>query len=381
MCKHLRNSYPLMIFYTFKIYDRLQPLGVCLGYEQSQNVLRYIGQTYTKQLVAAVQEGKRLRFVGDNVKYAVGIRDQIMENDGKSKNLHHAFASVVLINEMDYSHLSSDKPQRSWTNVTVQDLRVRQDEFSMIRKDYTLHILKAAVKHIPFFKCFDEIPQEDRDKKLEPAPRTQVIPLETVLKNEQYYADVVDILDSYEDIIADTFHYATKELGDNTKIHIGGDLLTRERFSGAKVLRASEGNVEDRFGHLGPITFEMFHLLMNYLKVYFDYLYSDKSTRDIGTLKCEINCVMRTQVDCDVKKAYEADKDFVVSFIDAHLVELLCEYFGLEDHLSLPTKNIPPEFQSSEERLQWVLNVFGQMIDKMVWPKHKDSTCSDVEGR
>ena len=147
-----------------------------------------------------------------------------------------------------------------------------------------------------------------------------------------------------------------------------------------KVLRASEGNVKDRFGHLGPITFEMFHLLMNYLQVFFDYLYRDKSTSDIGTLKCEINRVMRTQVDCDVKKAYEADKDFVVSFIDAHLVELLCKYFGLEDHLSLPTKNIPPEFQSSEERLQWVLNVFGQMIDNMVWPKHKDSTCSDVEG-
>ena len=126
--------------------------------------------------MTAVQEGKRLRFVGDNVNYAVGIRDQRMENDGKSKKLHHAFASVALMNEMDYSHLSSDKPQHSWTDVTVQDLLVSQDEYSMIRKDYTLHILKAAVRHIPFFKCFDEILQEDRDKKLEPAPRTQVIP-------------------------------------------------------------------------------------------------------------------------------------------------------------------------------------------------------------
>ena len=320
--------------------------------------------------MTAVQEGKRLRFVGDNVNYAVGIRDQRMENDGKSKKLHHAFASVALMNEMDYSHLSSDKPKHSWTDVTVQDLLVSQDEYSMIRKDYTLHILKAAVKHIPFFKCFDEILQEDRDKKLEPAPRTQVIPLETVLKNEQYYADVVDILNSYEDIIADTFHIATKELGDNTKIHIGGDLFTRERFFGAKVLRASEGNVKDRFGHLGPVTFEMFHLLMNYLQVFFDYLYSDKCTSDIGTLKCEINRVMRTHVDCDVKKAFEADKDFVVSFIDAHLVELL-EYFGLEDHLSLPTKTYLQSFNHLRSDCSECLTYLDRLWTKWYGPSTK----------
>jgi hypothetical protein len=53
--------------------------------------------------------------------------------------------------------------------------------------------------------------------------------------NEQYYAEVVDIpvLDSYEQVISDTF----EDLRD-IKINIGGDQLTRERFSGAKSLRA-----------------------------------------------------------------------------------------------------------------------------------------------
>ena len=52
-------------------------------------------------------------------------------------------------------------------------------------------------------------------------------------KNEQNYADVVEILDSYEDHIADIYRKSGASL-DEVKIHIGGDQLTRERFSGAK---------------------------------------------------------------------------------------------------------------------------------------------------
>ena len=57
----------------------------------------------------------------------------------------------------------------------------------------------------------------------------------------------------------------------------GGDQLTRERFSGAKKMRAAEINIKDRFGHLTPITFEFFHLMINYLKVFNHFLYDGKS--------------------------------------------------------------------------------------------------------
>ena len=59
----------------------------------------------------------------------------------------------------------------------------------------------------------------------------------------------------------------------------GGDALTRERFSGAKRLRAGADNTADRFGHLGPITFEFFHLQMNCLKVFNYSLYDEKSIK------------------------------------------------------------------------------------------------------
>ncbi|CAC5379180.1 unnamed protein product [Mytilus coruscus] len=134
-------------------------------------------------------------------------------------------------------------------------------------------------------------------------------------------------MEQHENIIDKTFQDAGVTLTDKTKIHTGGDQLTRERYSGAKVLRAAEANVKHHFGHLGPITFEMFHLVMNFLQVFFDLLYKDKSAGDIGTLKY--------------------------------------------DHLSQPTKNIPPEFTTKDEKKQWTVDTFGKKVDEFVWPKHK----------
>lgn len=41
---------------------------------------------------------------------------------------------------------------------------------------------------------------------------------------------------------------------DDVKIHIGGDQLTRERFSGAKRVRQQAATDMERFAHLSPIT-------------------------------------------------------------------------------------------------------------------------------
>lgn len=312
-----------------------------------------------------------MRFIGDNVNYAVGIAEQRKEDQGASKHLRHAFASVALVHDVNTSHLPDLKPQQLRSTLTATDFLINDSEYQLVRANYIYQITKVVSKHMPYFTFLDSILP-----KLAPpmgtVKKTQVIPMQTVLKNEQEYSDVVDILEGYEEIIEELYKEAGVELTDSTQIHIGGDQLTRERFSGAKSLRAAERNVKDQFGHLHPITFEMFHLLMAFLHVTFGFLYSEKSSNDVGTMKCEINRVMRTQVKPDVKKAYEADKDFVVSFVDAHLVELVCEYFGLDDHLAVPTTHVPPTLETDDDKLQWTLEVFGDLVDTLAWPK---STC------
>lgn len=74
-----------------------------------------------------------------------------------------------------------------------------------------------------------------------------VVPLPVLSKNEQCYTDVIQILDSYEETVAEIFKASGKVFDGKTKVHIGGDQLTRERFSGAKRLRKDAITEEEQF--------------------------------------------------------------------------------------------------------------------------------------
>lgn len=45
---------------------------------------------------------------------------------------------------------------------------------------------------------------------------------------------LLNVLDSYEQLIDEIYTEAGIQVGDSTKVHTGGDQFTRERFSGAK---------------------------------------------------------------------------------------------------------------------------------------------------
>ena len=137
---------------------------------------------------------------------------------------------------------------------------------------------------------------------------------------------------------------------DGVKIQIGGDQLTRDRFSGGKALRSHHMNANERFDHLGPITFELFHMLMNYMKMVFKQLYKESSTQDLGTLKSLKERLSRSNVGTNVNEHYDADKDFFVSVSDIHIVEMFLEYFGMDYEFSQPTRNVPPAFVSENEK-------------------------------
>lgn len=83
-------------------------------------------------------------------------------------------------------------------------------------------------------------------------------------KNEQSYKDVVEILEFYEELVLDICQKSDKD-EKFFFIDVGGDQLTRERFSGAKAMRAFEDECKDRFENLSPITFDLFHMQMNFL--------------------------------------------------------------------------------------------------------------------
>ena len=148
-------------------------------------------------------------------------------------------------------------------------------------------------------------------------------------------------------------------------------------------MRAGANDPKEQLKHLHPITFEMFHLhYMKFLMVFFKCLYSEKSGDEVGTMKSAIDRIMRNNVDPDVRKAYDPHKDFVISFVDAYIIEMICHYFGMETNLSTPTQNIPDNIEEmdNDKKMQWALEKFGDIFDKFVWNLEKPRPETDVIG-
>jgi hypothetical protein len=365
-----------------QVYDRLQPVGVCLSYQKSIDVLDALGKvTANCKLVNTINDKKLIRFVGDNVNYTVKITNQHQSDEGKTKVMHHAFASAILINDFNFTGLSIIKPQQDFRQMTVQDLLLNKADYTSMQQSNIIMIAHVAAKFFPSLDfVLDVIPSELPAKhRNQLTKKTQVIPLETLQKNEMYYDDVVDILDNYEKVLSSAFQEAGLALDEDTLIQIGGDQLTRERFSGAKRLRGGTADDAGRFRHLSPITFEMFHLLMNFLECFMKFLYNADSSQQMGTMKAEIDRIMRTTFEEDVKKGYDADKDFVISFVDAYIVEMVRNFFGMTDIHGPFGKHVPPDFNTHDEKKTWVYDTFGKLVDDLNSRKHyTDSDSSNV---
>lgn len=93
-------------------------------------------------------------------------------------------------------------------------------------------MFQILTRHLTFLKKFKpftaELKNDLRAKDCDLSSKNTVVTFPVLCKNEQSYAEVVDIMDSYEDHIVDIYRKANFNL-DGVKVHIGGDQLTRER--------------------------------------------------------------------------------------------------------------------------------------------------------
>jgi hypothetical protein len=323
-------------------------------------------------IIDAIAGKKRVRLVGDNINWRTDVHDQRQDHRG---HMHHAFGSAAIIQTLDFSHLSGLAPQLHHAHAPVEMFLPNVGDWVQIAAEYAILIGRVAVRHIPAFHFLKDVVSKPILGQVQNKVKSKVIPLPVLHLNEQRYDDVVQILDYYESLMTECAEAAGEDV-ENLRVHIGGDQLTRERFSGAKCLRSGGITRKEQFAHLTPITFELFHLLMNYVKLMFKQLYKSDSAMDMGTMKCEENRILRTNVNENVNDHYDADKDFIISFVDAYIVTAVVEFFGMEDVHSAPTVNCPPQQWPSEyEKRVWMTRVFGQLVDRMVWASagHRDS--------
>ena len=312
-------------------------------------------------LVQAVHNRKNIRFIGDNLNFMQGVSQENVGN-----HVAHMFASCALVMDKCGEDLQ-DTPEIALENLSVSDVTLSPQEYAVIRQSWVMLIADVIRKYLPNLQAVRNcIPVDISTKESNSFnKKTEVYPLPVLPLNEQQYQDVVKILDHYEELIK---HIKSQLEIEDMTVQVG-DQLTRERFSSVMKLRLGNYNPQERLVNLGPTTFEFFHLGMNFLEnMVFKSLWQDRGILEIGTLKCEKERIMRHNVNPDVMKAYDQDKDFFESYTNAFIIEATMEFFGMTGRNDAPTLNISPEFTDEEQETDWIQQKIGEIVDKYVFP-------------
>lgn len=342
-----------------QVFDRLQKLGIATSYSRSMELLKQIEKHYVDELRSAIGNDNTFRFVGDNINWKTRANDQRFDRAGKMNN---AFAAIAIVQNCKFDECSNEQP--SVSNITSDFLLPNESDLRAVQNLFAIIVTKVIVDHFPilsYLDVFDTSTFGCHNAKL--TSKNKVINLPIMFKNEQHIADVVDIMDEFEKILVDVYG---DKLNPSVQIHIGGDQLTRERFSSAKRIRATAKTDLTRYQHLQPISFEFFHLEMKYLEYFYKTLYNKSSAMDVGTMFSMKLRVNRTNVNDDVHSNFDANKDFAISIIDVHILEAALTFFGMADGTSNPTLHVPPRFENFEEQKQWVHRTLQEFISTYI---------------
>ncbi|KAL3836462.1 hypothetical protein ACJMK2_021894 [Sinanodonta woodiana] len=337
-----------------KVFDRLQVVGVTTSYQTANRITEDIGKHCYNAIVEGVRCGQPFRIIGDNINVSVGVKHERTDHHGVMLNW---FGSAAILQTKSFDEMPHDIQGQAKDLQYYHFIPSDQDE-RRLKSDYRLQS-----SHIKGSKGVPSSSEELTKKNV-------VVPLEVLPLNEQKYADVVSILDKYESAVEEIYTVAGQ---DKLPVHIGGDQLTRERFTGGKGLRSGCLTEMEKLNHLYPITFEMWHTAMNVSTVIFKCLYREESF-DQGTINAERIRLNRKTVNADVKNHYDHDKDFTVLFIKGYIVEAVCDYFGLETLTDIPTNHSPPIEAFMVEMEAWFNDTMDKFIDEYVLGRNTDAT-------
>lgn len=173
------------------------------------------------------------------------------------------------------------------------------------------------------------------------------VPLGVLLLDENKLEEMSQILMRYMELVptlASEGHFTLPNKSvitfDDTRfwqVLFGGDQLTVARIRGTQALRDTQDSPEDRLEGVTPVVEDwhtrmtllkvillsypsIYHFVINPIQLIWTRLFSQKSTREIGTMYHLRNLICRTVVPKDPEKNVSAAEDFMLLMVHTHVV-------------------------------------------------------------
>ena len=273
-----------------------------MSHQSKINLLDEIGGHFADEAIVMAKKGVKMQGTGDNWDFRIMAHD--MRKDSQNKDMHY-FASNLVFDRVPTPDNLSVTPKHDIKSLENSAFLLTAAESKKLLEDYKVIICRILTKYLPAFSVFKNIVPTHIDHAYqdEMSKKSVIVPLPIQMKDEKNYADVVDILSSYEDAIEDIYvkagvikkpdnsqigklkenttsshsrpdqpgaHVTSEDSNDHMKgisVPFGGDQLTRVRFAGAKDLRAGAHTAKDRFDHCSPFKIELWHTKASFLQV------------------------------------------------------------------------------------------------------------------
>ena len=167
---------------------------------------------------------------------------------------------------MSTSGLNNSHPISDLSEFHIFNYLINEEERDKLRSDYTILVCRVLVKFIPWLDPLKAVLGHIQHRYTKEMSQTSIIVgLPVVPFNQNKHADVIKYLEwlqnFFKKIVNVRYRDGDGEMNDDDsademgeeqliQIPIGGDLLGRERITGAKRLRKGCDKASDRFENM-----------------------------------------------------------------------------------------------------------------------------------
>jgi hypothetical protein len=259
-----------LFFSSSQTFDRCNALGICQVRHSFRNILDDLQDGVADYIKRMVKEGKEIRWTFENFDFR--ILTNIVISGYKNSDMHW-ICQYITFDRVPSSHL--DDTKRLVTDLTKlenKEYLLSKNELEKMWHEYIVLVSRVLLEFFPCLKVIKNVvpPHIEHRFSKEMAEKSEIINMPVVPFNQNKTSDICRYMEYVTDFLYNIYRGLnaddttdldgsdeTSSLADvaakksevlqDVKVPLVGDLLGRERLTGAKKTRAGCDHSADRF--------------------------------------------------------------------------------------------------------------------------------------
>lgn len=248
-----------------------------------------VGGNLEEIIKEKMDNGYQPRVVYDNFDFR--IKPGQLTKDRQNTD-NHWISQYVTFDRVDTSGLDNSHPIGGLREFEISNYFINKEEKAKLRSDYIILVCRVLVKFIPWLDPLKDVLGHIKQRYSEEMSRKSIIVgLPVVPYNQNKHADVIKYLEWLQNFFQRIVKSGGRDNDDSDseefdeehliQIPIAGDLLGRERITGAKKLRKGCDKASERFENMTE-TAEYWHAKQAFLSVSFIYSNANLDCNTMG---------------------------------------------------------------------------------------------------